>query len=111
MDLASVTHLLELGDEQINGLPISLSHYGQFYNGHFRLSPEDLSVELPFHLLPTSSGVPCQCCIPSERCPCQRVRKRSELEIIEIVIVSQFLLLHSESNNMLQGGLAIFSRE
>ena len=75
MDLAYVYHLLELEDEQINDLPISLSHFGQFYNAHFKLSPDELSVELPFHLLSTSNGVPWQCCIPSECCLSQRVRK------------------------------------
>ena len=58
MDLESVSHFLELGDEQINGFPISLSLSGQIYNAHFRFSPEELSVELSFHLLPTSNEVP-----------------------------------------------------
>ena len=111
MDLTSISHLLEQGDEQINDLPISLSHSGQFYNAHFRLSLEELSVELSFHLLPTSIGVPCKCCIPSECCPYQRVRKQSKLEMIEILVVSQLPTLHSESSNMFQGGLAIFSIE
>ena len=109
MDRAFVSHLLELGDEKINGLPISLSHSRQFYNAHFRLNPEVLSVELPFHLLPTSNRVPWQFCIPSECCPCQKIRKQSKLEMIEIV--SQLATMHSESSNMLQGGLVIFSKE
>ena len=111
MNLASVSHILEPRDEQINDLPISLSQFGQFYNAHFGLSLEKLSVELPFHILPTSNGVPWQCCIPSECCLNQRVRKQSKLEMIEIFVVSQLLILHSESSNMLQGGLTIFSRE
>ena len=78
MDLAPVSHLLEPGNEQISSLPISLSHSGQFYNAHFRLSPKELSVgqfcnahfrlspkelsvELPFHLLPTLNGVSDEC--------------------------------------------------
>ena len=111
MDLTSVSHLCKPGDKKINSLPISLIHSGQFYNAHFRLSLEELSVELPFHLLPTSNGVPWQCCIPSECCPYQRVRKQYKLEMIEILIVSQLPTLHSESNNMLQGGLTIFFRK
>ena len=55
---SSVSHILDSGDEQINGLPVSLSHFGQFFNAHFRLSLEKLSVELPFHLLPTLYGAP-----------------------------------------------------
>ena len=51
MNLASVLHLLETRDEQIKGPPISLSHFGQFYDAHFRFRPKELSVELPFHLL------------------------------------------------------------
>ena len=94
MDLASISHILEPGDEQINNLPISLSHSGQFCNAHFGLSLEELSVELSFHLLPTLNGVPWQFCIPSKWCPCQR-------EMIEILVVSQFLILDSESSNML----------
>ena len=49
--------------------------------------------------------------LPSECCPYQRVRKQSKLEMIEILIVIQLPTLHSESNNMLQGGLVIFFRE
>ena len=44
MDLAPISNLLEMGYNQINGLPISLSHSGQFCDTHFRLSPEELSV-------------------------------------------------------------------
>ena len=58
MDLAYVSHLLETGDEQISGLPISLSHCGQFYDVHLKFILEELSVELPFHLLSTLYGVP-----------------------------------------------------
>ena len=58
MDLAFVSHLLETGDKQIKDLPISLSHSGQLCNAQFRFSPEELSVELPFHFLPTLYGVP-----------------------------------------------------
>ena len=58
MDLAYVSHLLESGDKQISGFPISLSHSGQFYNTHFRLSPEELSVELSFHPRLTSNEIP-----------------------------------------------------
>ena len=68
-------------------------------------------MELLFHLLLTSNGVLGQCCIPSECCPCQRVRNQSKIEMIEILIVSQLPTLHSESNNMLHGGLVIFSIE
>ena len=101
MDLASVSHLLESRDEEINGLPISLNHFGQFCNAHFRLNSVELSVELSFHLLSTLNGVPWQCCIQIECYPCQRVRKQSKIEIIEILVVSQLPTLHSESNNML----------
>ena len=111
MDLASVSHLLELGDEQISNLLISLSRYGQFCNAHFRLSSEKLSMELSFHLLPTSNRIPWQCCIPNACCPCQRVKKQYKLEMIEIFVVNQLPTLHSESSNMLQGRLAIFSKE
>ena len=41
MELASNSHLLEMGDKQISSLPISLSHFGQFCDAHFKLSPED----------------------------------------------------------------------
>ena len=58
MDLASVSHLLEMGDKQISGLPISLSHSGQLCNAYFKLNLEEPSVELPFHFLPTLYGVP-----------------------------------------------------
>ena len=101
MDLTSVSHLLESGDEHISNLPISLSHSRQFCNAHFKLNSKELSVELSFHLLPTLNEVPWQCCILSECCPYQRVRKQSKLEVIEILVVSQFPILHSESNNML----------
>ena len=37
--------------------------------------------------------------------------KQSKLKLIEILIVSQLPTLHSESSNMFQGGLAIFSIE
>ena len=47
MDLAYVSQILEPGDEQISDLPISLSHSGQFCNAHFRLSLEEMSVDLP----------------------------------------------------------------
>ena len=46
MDLASVSHILEPVNKEINGLPISLSNSRQFCNAHFRLSLEELSVEL-----------------------------------------------------------------
>ena len=49
--------------------------------------------------------------IPSECCSCQRVRKQSKLQMIEIPIVSQLPILLSESSNMFQGELAIFSKE
>ena len=111
MDLAYVSHLLEPGDEKTSDLSISLSHSRQLCDAHFKLSPEELSVELPFHLLQPSDGVPWQGCILSECFPCQRVRKQSKLEMIEILVVSQFPTWHSESSNMLQGGLTIFSRE
>ena len=55
MDLVSISHLLESRDEQISGLPISLSNSEQLCNAHFRLGPEELNMELPFHLLPTSN--------------------------------------------------------
>ena len=53
MDLASISLLLEMGDEQFSGRPIFLSHSRQFYDAYFKLSLEELCVELPFHLLPT----------------------------------------------------------
>ena len=43
--------------------------------------------------------------------PCKRVKKQSKLEMIEILVVSQLPILHSESRNMLYSGLAIFSRQ
>ena len=46
MNLASISHLLDSGDKQISGLPISLSYFGQFYNAHFNLNLENLSMEL-----------------------------------------------------------------
>ena len=58
MDLAFVSHLLETGDKQINDLHISLSNSGHLCDAHFQLSPEELSMELPFHFLSTLYGVP-----------------------------------------------------
>ena len=39
------------------------------------------------------------------------MKKQSKLEMIEILMVNQLLALNSESSNMLQDGLVIFSRE
>ena len=68
-------------------------------------------MELPFHFLPTSNEVLWQCSIPSECCPCKKVRKQSKLEMIEILVVSQLSTLHSAFNNMLHGALVILSNE
>ena len=43
--------------------------------------------------------------------PVKELGNSLKLEIIEILVVSQLPTLHSESSNMLQGGLTIFSRE
>ena len=43
--------------------------------------------------------------------PIKELGNSLKLEMIQILVVSQLPILYSESRNMLQGGLTIFSRE